>query len=338
MYDSPNHRSPELLSNFPGNEPSEYKHTPSRPPAEDGPLLDAFSNAVMGVVESLSPAVISVQSRDRRGGSGSGFIISPDGLAITNSHVAEGISQLIAVTSDGDRIDAELLGDDPANDVAVLKLAASELPVARLGDSACLRVGQLVVAIGSPLGLQSTVSTGVVSAVGRNMRSPQGRLIENIIQHAAPINPGNSGGPLVDSLHQVVGINTAIIPFAQGIGFAVPINTARWVVSEILAHGEVRRREIGILGTTAQLSRQLRVQLDLLSDSGVLVSEVVPGGAADRGGVQPDDLLVAINGRIVSGVDDIHRLLGLFSADQPLALSIVRSRRLIEKVILPRPL
>lgn len=321
---------PELVSDSKRPQ-SSGQPGPGSPSPDDSRLLDAFSQAVVGVVETMSPAVISVQPPGGRGGSGSGFVISGDGLAITNCHVADGRKRLIAVTNDGDHIDAELIGDDQANDIALLKLAASDLPVAELGDSDSLRVGQLVVAIGSPLGLHSTVSTGVVSALGRSMRSQQGRLIENIIQHAAPINPGNSGGPLVDSLNRVIGVNTAIIQFTQGIGFAVSANTARWVISEILAHGQVRRRHLEIRGTAVRIPKRLLVQLDLLADSGVLVSELLEDGAADRAGIQSNDIIIAINDRIVTSVDDIHRLLNVIPVDQELTLSVVRGERLIER-------
>lgn len=322
---------PAFLSNS-SSEQNAGKH-PDETATNDSQLLDAFSQAVIGVVETMSPAVISVQTPDGRGGSGSGFLISGDGLAITNCHVANARQKLIGVTNDGDRIDAQLIGDDPANDIALLKLNASDLPFAELGDSDQLRVGQLVVAIGSPLGLQSTVSTGVVSAVGRSMRSQAGRLIENIVQHAAPINPGNSGGPLVDSLNRVIGVNTAIIQFTQGIGFAVPSNSARWVTSEILAYGHVRRRQLEIMGTTIPLPNQLMIKLDLFADSGVLVREVLDGGAADKAGVQADDVIVSLNGRIITSIDDIHRLLNSIPGDMTLNLSIIRNEKLIERVL-----
>ena len=255
----------------------------SRPTASDADLLDAYSQAVIHVVETVSPAVISVTGRDEngRGGSGSGFIVTPDGYAITNSHVVDDRPKLEAETTEGDRLRAELIGDDPATDLAVVRLAANGLPYAQLGDSDALRVGQLVIAMGSPLGLQSTVSTGVVSALGRSMRARDGRLIENIVQHAAPINPGNSGGPLVDSRGLVVGINTAIIAMAQGLGFAIPSNTAEWVLQEILTHGGVRRRQLGIVANVTRLPRALVRALDLLADQGVEVREVAPRSVAD---------------------------------------------------------
>lgn len=296
------------------------------PAAGDADLLDAYSQAVIHVVEHVSPAVISVTGEDNhgRGGSGSGFILTPDGYALTNSHVVDDRPKLTAETSEGDRLRVELVGDDPATDLAVIRLSASGLPIAQLGDSSALRVGQLVIAMGSPLGLQSTVSTGVVSALGRSMRGRDGRLIENVVQHAAPINPGNSGGPLVDSRGFVVGINTAIIAMAQGLGFAIPSQTAEWVLGEILTHGKVRRRQLGIAAQVVRLPRALVRELDLLADSGVEVREVTPGGLAAAAGIEPGDVIVALAGRLVTSIDDIHRLLMTVPADQEFELSLIR--------------
>jgi S1-C subfamily serine protease len=302
----------------------------SRPPASDANLLDAYSQAVIHVVETVSPAVISITGRqaDGRGGAGSGFIATPDGYALTNSHVVEDRERLTAETAEGDRLRAEIVGDDPATDLAVVRLAANGLPYSQLGDSDALRVGQLVIAMGSPLGLQSTVSTGVVSALGRSMRARDGRLIENIIQHAAPINPGNSGGPLVDSRGLVVGINTAIIAMAQGLGFAIPSTTAEWVLQEILAHGRVRRRQLGIVAQVTRLPRSLVRELDLVADHGVEVRDVVPRGIADLAGIRPDDIIVALAGRLVTSIDDLHRLLMTVPADQGFELTIIRGELL----------
>ena len=298
----------------------------------DADLLDAYSQAVVHVVEKVSPTVISLTGQTHRSpsGAGSGFVITPDGYAITNSHVVNDQSKLIAETFDGDHVDTELIGNDPATDLALLRLSATDLPFAEVGDSDTLRVGQLVIAIGSPLGLHSTVSTGVVSAVGRSMRGQDGRLIENVVQHAAPINPGNSGGPLVDSRARVVGINTAIIAMAQGLGFAVPSSTAKWVVSEMLAHGRVRRRQMGISATTVQLPRRLIRDLDLLAEQAIEVIEVMPGSVAERSDIREGDLLVSLNGRILTSVDDVHRLLTTLPMDKDLLLSIVRDERLVE--------
>ncbi len=210
----------------------------------DTEMLDAYSRAVVHVVDTVSPCVISVTgdaSHPERG-SGSGVIISETGYALTNSHVVAGRSKMVAQTSEGDRITAVVAGDDPSTDTALLKLHASDLPKVTFGDSRTARVGQLVIAMGSPLGFHSTVSTGIVSALGRSMRGQDGRLIDNVIQHTAPINPGNSGGPLVNSFGHLLGLNTAMIAFAQGIGFAIPSSTVRWIYDEIVNHGRVRRR------------------------------------------------------------------------------------------------
>ena len=302
-----------------------------RPQPSDADLLDAYSQAVVGVVEGVSPAVISVHGEGRR--SGSSFVITPDGYAVTNSHVVGGRDKLIATTTEGDRVDAQVIGDDPATDLALLRLAASDLPHATMGDSAALRVGQLVIAMGSPLGLHSTVSTGIVSALDRSLRGQDGRLIDSVVQHTAPINPGNSGGPLVDSRGRVVGVNTAIVAMAQGLGFAVPSNTAEWITSEILTHGRVRRRQLGIAAAPDRLPRQVVLALDLLSDQVVRVIEVARGSIAARHGIEEGDAIVSINGRMTPSVDDVHRLLTLIPQETPLEISIVRGSELLEIAI-----
>jgi S1-C subfamily serine protease len=304
----------------------------------DADLLDAYSQAVIGVVRQVGPAVISVTGRpdERPQGLGSGFLISTEGLAVTNSHVVHGRRRLRTETQDGDLLEAEVVGDDPATDLALLKLAARDLPMVELGDSAALQAGQLVIALGHPLGFHSTVSTGVVSALGRAMRSQQGRLIESVVQHTAPLNPGNSGGPLLDSRGRVVGINTAIIALAQGIGFAVPANTAQWVVRELLAHGRVRRLSLGITAAVVDLPRRLVRELDLLADQAVLVSDLVAGGAAERAGILPDDLVVMAAGRIIAGTDDLHRVLASLPMGSDVVLQIVRSGQLREVTVQPQ--
>ena len=323
-----------IISDHSSGEPRPAK--PAEPPT-NADLLDAYSQAVIGVVGKVGPAVISVAARpeDRERGLGSGFIVSADGLAITNSHVARGRQRLRATTEDGDALDATLVGDDPATDLALLRLAARDLPVAELGDSEALQVGQLVIAMGHPLGFRSTVSTGVVSALGRAMRSEHGRLIESVVQHTAPLNPGNSGGPLVDSRGRVVGINTAIIAMAQGLGFAVPAATARWVLSELLAHGRVRRLSLGIVAAGVDVPRRLARDLDLLADQAVAVAEVVSGGAADRAGLLAGDLIVAAGGRLIGGADDLHRVLSALPAGQQVVLEVVRGHRLLEIAVVP---
>jgi S1-C subfamily serine protease len=304
----------------------------------DAELLDAYSQAVIGVVAKVGQAVVSVSGRDgdRATGTGSGFLVTPDGYAITNSHVVHGQRRLRAMLQEGDVVDADLIGDDPSTDLALVRLAARDLPFAVLGDSEALQVGQLVIAMGNPLGFQSTVSTGVVSALGRAMRSQEGRLIENIIQHTAPLNPGNSGGPLVDSRGRVVGINTAIIALAQGLGFAVPGSTAKWVTGELISHGKVRRLSLGVTATVTAIPRRLARDLDLLTDRAVQVVSVVRGGPASAAGVAEGDLVVAVNGRIVTGVDDLHRLLAALPFDREFVLTVVRDERLLELTVQPR--
>jgi S1-C subfamily serine protease len=335
----------------PVSRPNERESAGPRPADVD--LLDAYSQAVINVARTVGPAVIAVATRGDSsgrggaGGMGSGFLLTPDGYALTNSHVVHGRRSFTATTEDGDRIGAELVGDDPATDLALLRLVARDLPYATLGDSEALCVGQLVIAMGNPLGFRSTVSTGVVSAVGRAMRSEDGRLIENIVQHTAPLNPGNSGGPLVDSRGRVVGINTAVIALAQGIGFSIPSNTAIWIVGELVSHGKVRRPSLGISVTVTPLPRRLVRELDLLAETAVEVMEVVPQGPASAAGIRPHDVIVAANDRIIATVDDLHRLLsGRASAGtQPavhesnhgeLELSVIREERLTKIHVTPR--
>ena len=321
---------------FPSEERGAGENVSPRPQA-DANLLDAYSQAVIGVVGRVGPAVISVAGHpaDREPGQGSGFVITPDGLALTNSHVVRGRQRLRTVTDDGDAIDATLIGDDPSTDLALIRLAAKDLPHAELGDSDCLQVGQLVIAVGNPFGFRSTVSTGVVSALGRAMRSEQGRLIENIVQHTAPLNPGNSGGPLVDSRGRVVGVNTAIIAMAQGLGFAVPAATAQWVVGELIAHGRVRRLSLGIHVTIAPIPRRLARELDLLTDQAVEVVEVLPRGPASAAGLRPGDWIVGAGGRIIAGTDDLHRFLAGLRAERDVTLQVVRSEKLLEVAVTP---
>jgi len=303
----------------------------------DAELLDAYSQAVIGVVGRMGPAVLSITGHPSDGerGQGSGFLITPDGFALTNSHVAHGRQRLRAITEDGDALEARLIGDDPSTDLALVRLAARDLPHAELGDSDGLQVGQLVIAMGNPFGFRSTVSTGVVSARGRAMRSEQGRLIENIVQHTAPLNPGNSGGPLVDSRGRVVGINTAIIAMAQGLGFAVPATTARWVVGELLAHGRVRRLSLGVTVTLTPIPRRLARELDLLADQAVEVVELVSRGPAAAAGLKTGDWIVGAGGRIISGTDDLHRVLTSLKDERAIDLQLVRHEQLLEVAVVP---
>jgi S1-C subfamily serine protease len=310
---------------------------PAPPPLADAELLDAYSRAVIGVVEAVGPAVVSIAtgSRERREGSGSGFVIAPDGYVLTNSHVVQEARELEVEFTEGQRQPATLIGADPATDLAVIRVPATGLPCAELGTSADLRPGQLVIAMGNPLGFQSTVSTGVVSALGRAMRSQQGRLIENIVQHTAPLNPGNSGGPLLDSRAKVVGVNTAIIAMAQGLGFAVPADTARWVVSQLLSYGRVRRAFLGIAGRTRPLDRRLVRHLSLPRGQAVEVIEVEKRGPASRAGLRAGDLIVGIAGQPVASVDDLHRVLSGWALGQPLRLDLLRGMERLELEVAP---
>jgi S1-C subfamily serine protease len=321
--------------------------SPSTPPFEipsqrpniptDSNPLDAYSQAVISVVQRVGPAVIAVSGRDNReAGVGSGFLITPDGFALTNSHVVNGRSRLKATTDDGDSLDANLVGDDPATDLALIRIEARDLPYLEMGDSDALQVGQLVIAVGNPFGFRSTVSAGVASALGRAMRSREGRLIENIVQHTAPLNPGNSGGPLVDSRGRLVGVNTAIIAFAQGLGFAVPGNTARWVASELLAHGRVRRLALGIRVTITAIPRWLSRRLDLLSDQAVEVIEVLPDSPAAAAEIHPGDWIISAAGRLIAGTDDLHRVLATLPAGREIAIELVRNEQHIELSVTPR--
>ncbi|NIM65422.1 MAG: trypsin-like serine protease [Candidatus Latescibacteria bacterium] len=311
-------------------------------PAHEDDLLDAYSRAVVGVVESVGPAVVSIgirlsgqSSRSRQDGAGSGVVIAPDGYVLTNSHVVENAGALSVSLTDGSKYTGRVVGTDPATDLAVVRVQASGLPAAELGDSTLLRVGQLVIAIGNPLGFQSTVSTGVISALGRTLRSRSGRLIENVIQTDVALNPGNSGGPLVDSRGRVVGINTAMINMAQGISFAVPASTARWVVGELIIKGKVRRAYLGIVGQARPISRRMQRGLDLSSTTVVEVVSVAKGGPAQVAGIKEGDLIVALDGERVSSVDDVHRLLTPWTSEKPVTLTVLRLGNQLDFRVVP---
>ncbi len=308
----------------------------------DADLLDAYSRAVVRVVESVGPAVVSVVAgknlQGRRGeqmGAGSGVIVAPEGYILTNNHVVQGAGRLEVRTADGTALPARLAGADPATDLAVLRADTGGLPYASFGDSGALSVGQLAIAIGNPLGFDSTVSTGVLSALGRALRSRDGRLIENIIQHTAPLNPGNSGGPLVDSRGRVIGINTAIIPMAQGICFSIPSNTAAWVLPQLVADGRVRRGYLGIAGQSRPLEQPLVLALGLTANQAVEVVSVNRASPAGRAGLRPGDLIVAINDTCVTCVDDLHRFLATWPIAEPATLTLVREQRRIALPIIP---
>jgi S1-C subfamily serine protease len=307
---------------------------------DDDALLDAYSTAVTTAVERVSPSVVKIdveKAGSRRAGSGSGFIFTPDGLAMTNSHVVHGASSIHLTFAEGRKISATLIGEDPDTDTAVLSSDVRTLAPAVLGKSQNLKVGQLAIAVGNPYGFQFTVTAGVVSALGRSMRSASGRMMDEIIQTDAALNPGNSGGPLVNSRGQVIGINTATILSAQGLCFAIGIDTAKFVASQLLQHGRVRRSWIGIAGQNVPLPRRLAYELKL-PDTAVLVNEVYAGSPAARAGLIPGDIIVSFGDQGTAGIDDLHRLLTAEAANKSTTLSAVRGseRRYLKIVPLPK--
>src|SRR5438445_8344749 len=279
---------------------------------DESRLLDAYSQAVVAAAERVGPAVVHLEvelGANSRRGTGSVFAFTPDGLLLTNSHVVHGARRIKATFADGFSRDADLLGEDPATDIAVLRIGANALPSVVLGSSRGLRVGQLAIAIGNPYGFQHTVTAGVVSALGRSLRAQTGRLIDDVLQTDAALNPGNSGGPLVDSRSEVIGVNTAIIPGAQGICFATAIDTVKWVVLQLLKNGKVRRGYLGLAGANLPLARRLARHFELDNARAVRVESVEAGGPARGAGVEPGDLIVRFAEQPVNGIDDLHRLL-----------------------------
>lgn len=306
----------------------------------DHELLDAYSFAVTSAAAAVSPAVVSIEVVSSRNGqtargAGSGFIFTPDGLILTNSHVVDGASQLTVTMTDGRRFQAQLIGDDPDTDLAVLRIDGDHLPVVRLGDSSALRPGQLVIAIGNPYGFSCSVTAGVVSALGRSLRSQSGRLIDNVIQTDAALNPGNSGGTLVNSHGEVVGVNTAIIAPAQGICFATGINTAVRVASQLLRFGRVRRSRIAVAGQDVSIPRVLVRRHELTFDSGVLVIEPSPGGPSDLAGIRAGDVIVELAGEAIRSIDDLHRVLTEDQVDVPVLIRLLRGNRIESVVVRP---
>jgi S1-C subfamily serine protease len=347
------------LSSAPLNQSGRWAHEAESDPEVrtnvDAPLLDAYSTAVTSAVDRISPSVVNIEvhinaqqnagrtrsgePRERRGG-GSGFVFTPDGLILTNSHVVHDAAKIAVTTTDGRHMPASLIGDDPASDLAVIRVDEPHfdepgLIAATLGDSQLLRVGQIVIAIGAPYGFQSTVTAGVVSALGRSLRSYSGRLIEDVIQTDASLNPGNSGGPLVDSAGQVIGVNTATILPAQGICFAIGINTAKFVASRLLRDGRIRRSYIGVSGQTVPVHRRVVRFYDLPKETGALVLSVEDGSPAKRAGLREGDIVVALEGQPVAGVDDLHRLLTEVRVGVGCTLTVLRYTEKVEVKVVP---
>jgi S1-C subfamily serine protease len=305
--------------------------------ADDPLLLDAYSETVSAAVSRASPAVIHLEVRgnDAPGGSGSGFFISPDGYALTNSHVVHGAREIRVALADGRRLPAALIGDDPDTDLAVVRVDATDVPHLELADSDRIRAGQIAVAIGSPMGFQQTITAGIVSALGRSLRAQSGRAIDNIIQTDAALNPGNSGGPLVDTHGRVMGVNTAIIRPAQGICFAIASNIARWVAGWLIKEGRVRRSFIGLAGLTVPLLRKVMMAYRLSMESGVLVSQVEPSSPAAQAGVREGDIILSIDGQPTPRVEALHRILTADRIGRSAALRILRGVELMTLSVTP---
>ena len=315
---------------------------------DDARLLDAYSNAVVSAVELVGPTVLRidvsrrVSMRDRRGrsregqmeGQGSGFLFTPDGLLITNSHVIRGANRVFVELEGGRRCEASVIGDDPATDVAVLRIDATRLPYAEFGDSRTLRVGQLAIAIGNPLGFQSTVTTGVISALGRSLRSESGHLVDDVIQTDAALNPGNSGGPLVDSRGRVIGVNTAVIMRAQGICLAVGVNTAQWVATRLIQHGRIRRAYLGLVGQNVSLDRAAARALGM-PGGGVLVMSVEPASPAASAGLQNGDVVIGLDTEVVSSIDELHKSLAEERIGEITTLIVLRGGERVELRLVP---
>jgi S1-C subfamily serine protease len=315
----------------------------------DDQILDAYSEAVIHAVELVSPAVVNIEARRRTGDdhsngahTGSGFCFTPDGYVLTNSHVVHGTNLINVTLTDGRRLRADLIGDDPDTDLAVIRIAANDLLAATLGDSQQIRVGQLAIAIGSPLGYQSSVTAGIVSALGRSLRAQSGGLIDNVIQTDAALNPGNSGGPLVSSRGEVIGVNTATILPAQGLCFAIAVNTAKLVAGQLISQGRVVRAYIGMAAQNVPLSARVARFHRLTKRSGVLAAAITHGGPADRAGLREGDILVGFSTSPVSGIDDLQRLLTGERVGKPITVTVLRgSEKLSFEVVSesrpPRP-
>jgi S1-C subfamily serine protease len=315
----------------------------SAPSAEDLQLLDAYSRAVIQAAETISPSVVNIETRSAphprtgrpTGGSGSGFVLTPDGFILTNSHVVHGAERIWVTLADGHRIDADLIGDDPDSDLAVIRVRTSGLKHVTFADSQQIRVGQLAIAVGNPYGFQCSVTAGVVSALGRSLRAQSGRLMDDIIQTDAALNPGNSGGPLLNSRGEVIGVNTAMIPSAQGICFAIASNTAKLVLTQLIAYGKFRRSFIGVAGQTVPLPRWMIREHDLLETTAVRVMGVERNSPAELAGLAEADLIVALDDHPIASVDDLHAHLTHARVGVRTPLTILRHGERLQVTVVP---
>jgi len=324
------------------------------PQSGDLDLLDAYSAAVTKVVERITPSVVKIdvshhvrrrrggprwrgrrQAPDQVNGSGSGVIFAPDGFVLTNSHVVHQAASIRVVLADGREMPAQLIGDDPFTDLAVVRVEAQGLPAATFGDSGTIKIGQLVIAVGSPLGFQATVTAGVVSALGRSLQVHGGRMVDNVIQTDAALNPGNSGGPLVNSRAEVIGINTAAIPWAQGICFSIPINTAKLIAARLISGGRVKRAYLGIGGQVVEISRIALREHQIQGTRGVMISLIEYQGPAHRGGLQEGDVIIEFGSTRINSIDDLHRLLGEEVIGEEIALTVLRREKQIYLKVVP---
>jgi S1-C subfamily serine protease len=326
---------------------NELRNDEARAAPTDADLLDAYSSAVTRAVEVVAPSVVKIEmgrvvqtsrGRAQTGGGGSGFIISPDGLVLTNSHVVHDASKLQVILADGREPDTTLIGDDPESDLAVLRVYGPNLVPVKFANSAALRVGQVAIAIGNPYGFEATVSAGVVSALGRSLRSRSGRFMDDIVQTDAALNPGNSGGPLVNSRGEVVGVNTAMIMPAQGISFAIASNTAQLIAGWLVKEGRVRRSYVGIAGATVPIHPRVRRHYRLTQQRGVLVHGVEPGSPARLTGLREGDIIVAFKNQTVAGIDDLVRRLVGAEIGIPSMMQVLRGTELLELKITPQEL
>lgn len=310
---------------------------PSAPANNDIALLDDYSRTIVSAVDRVTPSVVNIESRANgsRGGSGSGFIIAPDGFILSNSHVVHGAREIVVNLSDGRESRAQLVGDDPDTDLAVIRIDAAQLSHVRLADSEALRVGQIAIAIGNPLGFQASVTAGVISALGRSMHAQSGRLIDNIIQTDAALNPGNSGGPLANSAGEVIGVNTAVIRPAQGICFAIASNTAKFIAGWLIKEGRIRRGYIGVAGQTSPLHRRVARFYHLANESGAMVVSVEKGSPAEQSRIRPDDVIVALNDEPIASVHDLHKKLVGDRIGTPCKLTVLRGTEQLTIYVTP---